>query len=204
MPLSSFTEHPVGEPLRARRLYWADACPVLKAKEGGAGVTVEDILVVPEGLPACWAASNAQSLEAQMWMGQGSGIVPASGDGDLTPPMALAVEARKQLGDRTARIIVLGVGYSFIDQFVTQRVPRFEADETLQSEPPPIGNVDLVINSAYRLLGKDEFIGAGPAMIQPIRIIDAGTMAAVKAGFGLLWPLLVLAIGVAVMVVRRR
>ncbi|KPK84082.1 MAG: hypothetical protein AMJ81_06560 [Phycisphaerae bacterium SM23_33] len=202
MPLSTFTKHPVGEPLRARRLYWADACPILKAKDSHPGVTVEDILVVPKGSATCWAASNAQQLERQMWLGEGSGIVPASAQGDLAPPLALAVEARKTIGERTARIIVLGVGYSFIDQFLTPRVPRFEADETMESDPPPTGNVDLIINSAYHLVGQGDFIGAGPAIVQPIRIIDPGMMAVVKIGFGLIWPLLVLVVGVIIMVVR--
>ena len=110
----------------------------------------------------------------------------------------------QQLTGSQRRAIVLGVGDIFQDRFLNQPVMRIEADGTLGADPPPTGNADLIVNCAYHLLDRGDLIGAGPAMVQPIRIIDASTMAAVKAGFGLLWPLLVLAIGVAIMVVRRR
>jgi len=205
LPLSSFTEdHPVGKPLRARRFYWLSACPITRATDGKADVRIEDILVVPREREDIWAAARPEQLWDRIVTGRGTGIVPGENSGDLRAPFALAVEASKADGDGQSRIIVLGVGLSYIDGFLNYRIPQLRGQETLSTEPPPTGDVDLVINSVYHLAGKDQFIGAGPAIIKPIGLIDEPTMRAVKATFGVVWPAMMLVIGGIVMLARKR
>jgi len=204
LPLSDFTDHPVGKPLKARQLYWLNACPVVKATESKAETTIEEILGVPEGLRGTWASANAAALARKLIGGRGSGIVPGSEAGDMTAPFAVAVEVTQAGAKPAGRIIVLGVGLSFIDPFLNERIPRLRGDATLATDPPPTGDMDLMVNSIYQLIGESEFIGAGPAPAPRIRHIGPGGMAAVKFGVGVLWPLVLLAAGAVVMTIRSR
>ncbi|KKL84781.1 hypothetical protein LCGC14_1961310 [marine sediment metagenome] len=204
MPLSTFTDHPVGKPLKARRLYWLNTCPVVKVKDSQAKTKIEDILAIPQGVRGIWAASNAMQLAAKVYTGRGRGIVPGSAEGDLTSPFSIVVQASKTAGEKTNSIIVLGVGLIYIDEVLNRPVPRLGAGETLATDPPPTGAVDLVINSVYHLIDKDEYIGAGPTLTPRIRHIPVGTMTVLKIVFGLVWPLALLGIGGIVMLARRR
>ncbi|MHC4715555.1 MAG: hypothetical protein ACYS5V_01170 [Planctomycetota bacterium] len=206
VPLSTFTDHPVGKPLRARRMHWLDPCPVVRAEDadGDLGVTVRDILAVPKGMDGMWAASNAIQLAMKAFGGRGAGLTPGDAPGDLLPPFAMGVEASKTVEGQQRRIIVLGVGRSYIDPFLTTRVPQIAADATVATDPPPTNDVDLVINSAYYLTGQDRFIGSGPSPTPRIQHIEPAAMAAIKVTFGLAWPLLIMAVGGVVMAVRKR
>lgn len=204
LPLSTFVEDsPIGKPLRARRFYWLSACPIAKVAPGRDDVTVDEILTLPADMDNMWAAADAEQLWQRIISGRGTGIVPNPDGGDMLPPLSLAVEARKTINEKEVRTIVLGVGLSYIDGFLTYRVPQLKG-ESLATESPPTGNVDLVVNSVYHLAGRGEFIGAGPAIVQPIKLIRRRTMTLVKIVFGLIWPALVVAAGGAVMLARRR
>jgi len=208
LPLSSFTDHPIGRPLQARRMHWYEVCPILAAAEPAAGAEIAPILVVPSHRRDMWFSNRAQALEEQVY--QAEGVYVAPGPDALLPwqrpaddPVPVAVKATRAFDDRDVSVVVLGVGMSYIDPFLNTRVPRLEGREILGSDPPSIGDVDLVINSVYHLTGRDEFIGAGPTVIQPIKI-GQGALSAVKIIFGIAWPAALLALGVVVMVFRRR
>ena len=228
MPLSCFTDHPVGKCLKARRLYWYNVCPIVRNPNSKAKVEIKEIMTVPAGTKGIWATAHPDELVQRMYLGESSGIVPSVDKGDKLPPLVLAAEAVKTIFSqeaagrdghksttqpaststaprpRKARIIVLGVGNSYIDGFITTRVPRLAGGETLISEPPPTCDIDLLVNSVLHLIGKDEYIGAGPTIIQPISEIAPYTMTKIKILFGLAWPALFFIIGLAVMFVRRR
>lgn len=205
LPLSTFSDtHPVGKPLRARRFYWLSACPVARAEGGKAKVNVEEILGVPEGTENIWATAKAEELWQRIITGRGTGIAPDPGGGDMLAPFALAAEAGKTVEGKNLRVIVLGVGLSYIDGFLTYRIPQIKGGQTLATEPPPTGNVDLVVNCVYHLLDKGDYIGAGPAVVQPIRLIRPATMTLVKIVFGFLWPALMIVAGGLVLLARKR
>ena len=139
-----------------------------------------------------------------MYMGQGSGIKPQADAGDLLPPFAVAVKAGKEINGKNANIVILGVSISFVDRFLNTRIPQLKSDETIGYEPPPVADVDLLINSIYHLAGRDEYIGAGPAIVEPIGQIASGTMLGVKILCGLAAPMLMFAVGIVVLIVRKR
>jgi len=204
LPLSNFTDYPIGEPLKARRMYWLNVCPVERTEEAVTGVTYEDILVVPESPSGTWATASAEDLIEQIAVHSGGSGVEPNPEDDLLAPFAVATYAHKQADGASARVVVLGIGASFMDGYVNQGIPRITASEVLaKPEPPPTGDIDLVINSVYHLAGQDRFIGAGPTIIQPIGLITRVTMIWIKA-FGLLWPVLVLGIGLIVTILRNR
>ena len=166
-------------------------------------VNHEDILVAPVSPPGTWASADPDMLAEKITEG-GRRIKPDPEAGDLLGPFAVAAYARKKVQDKTAQVVVLGVGISYIDFYLNNPVSRLGGDVLAEPEPPPTGDVDLVINSVYYLIGRNEFIGAGPANIQPIQLISPPAMTAIKICFGLLWPLVVLGAGGVVMIMRRR
>ena len=58
LQLNSFTDHPVGRPLRSRRMLILESCPVTKTGHVPDDVTLTPVLEVPEHLREVWAESN--------------------------------------------------------------------------------------------------------------------------------------------------
>jgi hypothetical protein len=201
MLLSSFTDHAIGKPLQARRMYWYNACPITAVSDSKTGAIIEDILTVHKDRSDMWATAQADTLERKIFTGQTDGIEPQADTGDMVPPFAVAVKAAREIDGKDANIVVLGMGISFADYFLNTRVLKPKSEET---EPPPVADVDLLINSVYHLSDKDEYIGAGPSIIEPIEQIASRTMLGVKIIFGLAWPILMFAVGIVVMIVRKR
>lgn len=202
MGISTFTDHPAGEPLKARRFYWLNACPILPVADSKAGATLVNVLVVPKHRSEIWATSKIDALIDRIRRRQP--LEPDTEAEDILPEFALAVEATKQVGEAKARIMAVSTGFSFIDGYLRSPVILLLEDRTIATEPPPAGNVDLLINSVYHLVNKGEYIGAGPATIEPIRLIGQRTMTAIKIIFGLVWPAAFFLVGGAVMLIRRR
>jgi hypothetical protein len=61
-----------------------------------------------------------------------------------------------------------------------------------------------VINSAYWLIGPEQYIAAGPARIKPVAMIEPNTMWVLRGAVVLGLPLLVLALGGLELLRRRR
>ncbi len=202
MPLSSFTDHVIGKPLQARRMYWYNACPITTVSDSKTGAIIKDILAIPGDRNEIWAISDIRAFFDKVREREPLEADPDNGD--LIPPFAVAVEANKQVGSKQARIVVLAAGESFTDHYLQNPVYNISEDGTMVPEPPPVADVDLLTNSIYHLSGKDEYIGAGPSIIEPIGQIASGTMLGVKIIFGLAWPALMFAVGIVVMIVRKR
>ena len=202
MGISTFTDHPAGEPLKARRFYWLNACPILPVADSKAGAKLENVLVVPKHRSEIWATSRIDALIDLVRRREP--LEPDTEAKDIVPEFALVVEATKQVGKTKARVMAVSTGFSFIDSYVRDPVILLLEDGTIATEPPPAGNVDLLINSVYHLVGKGEYIGAGPATVEPIRLIRQRTMTAIKIIFGLVWPAAFFLVGGVVMLIRRR
>jgi hypothetical protein len=204
MPLSSFTDNPIGKPLKARRMIWFNVCPI-ELVAASKAATVDDILIVPQGVTNVWASASADKLQEDLFTGKARGIAPDPNPpaNDLLAPMAVAVQAQKKIEGKDVSIVVLGMGMSFIDQYLSQGVPRIVGGKRIDTEDPPTADADVVVNSVYHLIGKDEYIGAGPTLVEPIDIAPPA-MVIVKAALGIMYPLVFLATGIAVMLMRRR
>ena len=200
MPLSTFTEHPVGKPLRARRFYWWNACPILKSAADTPVAEVEEILTIPAGEEGFWAAAKPQELFERVMRRLPLEPDP---DNDIMPAFPVVVEASRQIEGKQVRIIAIGVGDSYVDEYLSSPVPVLNPDRTIDFDPPPTGNVDLLINSVYHLADRGEFIGAGPAAVQRIRI-ERRTAGVMQIAFGVAWPAVIILVGAAVTVIRRR
>ena len=103
---------------------------------------------------------------------------------------------------KPARIVVLGMGPSFFDGYMNEGVPRLTG-KGFSFDPPPRADADLIVSSVYWLSGNKEYIAAGPAIVKPVNVsrwarIALGALCVI----GL--PLVVLAAGGGVMIMRRR
>jgi hypothetical protein len=200
MSFSSFSDHPIGEPLRARRFYWLNACPILRADPAGKEVAVADLLNVPKDAVGVWGAADYEQVVRNVERREP--LVPAAEEDDIAPPFALAVLGSRGEGEGAPRVLLSSMGDSFLDGYVTEPVYEVRPDGTIEAGMPPTGNIDLLVNAAYFLTGHAGYIGAGPAAVEPIKLISRPTMTGIQLGFGI-GVLAIFGLGVAVMVARR-
>jgi len=97
LPLSTFTDHAIGKPLRGQRMLWSNATAPLVRLKGAAlpaGVTSEPLLRVPEYRKDIWAVDRFSRLISQIEENQGGLVKPS--DKDMKPPFDLAVVAERK------------------------------------------------------------------------------------------------------------
>jgi len=202
MPLNHFTDHPIGAPLKARRLLMAEVCPVTKAETVPEGVKVSPVLEVPASAQDIWADPDIGRIIRPLREGLRDTSF-TKGERAMNSPFPVIVTSENE--KTNGKIVVMGMGFSFIDAFLSRPIPRLEAKKTvtLTTDPPPTENVDLALNSLYWLAGKPSMIAAGPApipLVGPIEPGDQGSIWAISVG----WAFAVLILGGVVMFVRRK
>ena len=90
-----------------------------------------------------------------------------------------------------------------MDAYLERRVEARSDRGTISLTDRPTMNADLVVNSAYWLIGLEDRIAAGPAQVKPVNIqAYSRTLLLVVFAIGL--PLVVLVAGGCVMLVRSR
>jgi hypothetical protein len=158
-------------------------------------VSIQPILGVPPD-DDYWGENDVPRLVSRVL--QGEAYVTKDADDRPSPfPVMVAAE-----NDKDTKIIVAGIGASLLDGYLNERVPRIEEGAIL-FDPPPTANADLLINAVLWLAGKPELIGAGPAIVPPIRPIEPG----VRSGLWVVvmgWSVLALIVGGVMMFIRRR
>jgi hypothetical protein len=226
MPLNLFTDHPIGKPLGGQKMLWASPCPVKIEQDVPGDVSARPLLCIPPGWGNfTWATPRVTELIRQTQHGPVTHIEAHYGLGNQSdipipqesPGLPLAVAATRRggqasgeaTGDETkqvmpVRMVVLGVGASMTNAALTTGPVRFDDKGSLRMEDPPRANADLVINSLYWVIGRDDFIASGPAQGKPIRTMTEGTRSALWITCVLVLPAVVCAAGGLVMVLRRR
>lgn len=217
MPLSLFSDHPIGEPLTGQRMLWLFCCPIEIESALPDRVSVEPLLAIPAAWSdSTWATSRVRELIDQANRGL---IRPDYPQGDLPIPrddvgMPLAVAAtRLALPDTSGgeqatapkdpvRIVVLGVGMSLVDGYIN--VPPPGDDRSRSQADPPRANADLVINSVYWVVGRDDLIAAGPPRPKPIRAMTIASRTVLQLLCVVVLPAAIIALGGLVMIIRRR
>lgn len=219
MSLSTFTEHPIGKPLRNRRMLMTEVVPVLRAEVVPEGVTIEPVLEVPANANDYWAERDVARIIRALQTGESDSTF-LKGDNVLDPPFSVIVAATKRdadaaetrpagveaqdAADDVSRIVVFGAGSALEDRYLTRRVMRFEGrQQRLVTDPPPMENIDLFINAVYWLADRPDLIASGPAEVRIVEHMDPSTRRSL--GFVTLgWAAAVLMAGVVVFFVRRK
>jgi len=212
LPLSNFSDHPIGKSLQAQRLLWQalGTCPVQEAGIVPEGVGIEPLLTIGYEQRGIFATARIRELAQEFYAGQAGVIRPdfsAEPQNDLRPPLDLAVAASrvedKATGRKPSRVVVLTVGISLMDAYLERRVEARSSRGTISLTDRPTMNTDLVVNSAYWLIGLEDRIAAGPAQVKPVNI-QSHTRTLLLVVFAIGLPLVVLVAGGCVMLVRSR
>jgi hypothetical protein len=211
LPLNNFAANPpVGLPLRSQRVLWQQLCPIENIPLAKIGdktartVTYLPLLTVPEARNV-WGMTreNVEAAGAKLLLTGKSGedfISPNYDSGDTRSPMDVAVAATCPKSDTVQdnRIIVAAMGVSLSDMHLMRRVEEKDG----KFSDPPKANADFVSNAVYWLIGRQQYIGSGPAQIRPVEI-SAAQMRVVWPIVIVVLPLLVLGAGGLVMLMRR-
>jgi len=214
LPLSAFSDHPIGKPLQAQRVLWANLCPIDRKKDARGdpaepppGVTIESLLAIPSHWKSTWATRRIQELLRQFQSVEGSYIWPDYAAGDMPAGFDVAVAATRAEDEERkitpARIVVLGVGSSLMDGYLDREVAVRDTKGTISLSDPPRANADLVVNSAYWLIGRENLIASGPVQATMKEIPPGMKVLLVVIYCGVL-PALVVGVGSLVMLKRRR
>ncbi|HPD30982.1 MAG TPA: hypothetical protein PLL20_13370 [Phycisphaerae bacterium] len=212
MQLSSFSDQPIGAPLKARRMLMNDVCPVTKVKgqEPPADVSVSTILEVPAVLNYIWAFSDKgiQMISKALSTGENRSQFRDDPDSIWKPPFSVALAIEKSFGENEpkSRVVVLGTGASLTDWHLTRRVPRFLGEgkrARFQTDPPPTENADLFVNAVLWLCNQEEMIASGPSQIPLVPVLKAGTQTKVLT-VTMVWAAIVFVAGIVVMLVRSK
>ena len=184
---------------------WTGLCPVSPGDKPPEGVTVSPVLAVPAEWRGTWATHRIRELLRQFASGQDSQVSPDFQAGDLAAPFDVALTGSRKGDDQraAARVVVLGVSAGLTDGYLNQRVMVQDRRGTLRLTDAPSSNADLVVNSAYWLVGREQLIAAGPAKVQPVAMIPPRTLSVLWAVVVLGLPSFVVAGGALVMLARR-
>jgi len=202
MPLNHFTDHPIGKPLKARRLLMAEVSPVVATDSLPEGVTVSPVLEVPASIQDVWADSDLSRILDALRQGQRDSSFTKS---EAAMENGFSVIVASENEKTNSKVVVMGMGISFIDAYVARPVPRLEARKavTLSTDPPPTENLDLALNTMYWLADQPNMIAAGPAPTPQVGpITSAGQRSAWLISTG--WAFAILILGLVVMFVRRK
>ena len=93
---------------------------------------------------------------------------------------------------------------SLVDDYITPPGMEFGPDGTAQPTDPPRDNADIVTNSVYWLIGREQMIAAGPQESQPIEQFSDTTALIVRIICIVVLPMLVLLAGGVMWTVRRK
>ncbi len=201
MQLNSFTEHPIGYPLRARRMLIKDACPVSIAGELPQHVKVDPVLEAPRGSTDVWAEQDIERIFVALQSGSRDGSFTRS-DEAWEPPFPVVVAGENS--ETKSKIVVMGGGLSLRDDYLQQRVVRFgEKGTRLMTDPPPTENVDLFANALYWLADRPDLIAAGPAEVPVVGPIEPGSRNFLWV-MNFAWAVAALAVGGIMWFVRRK
>ncbi|MFH1747042.1 MAG: Gldg family protein [Planctomycetota bacterium] len=193
------TEHPISKPLQSEPggFYLVSPVTVLGDEDRPAGVTVE---VIAEVRPTedVWAITDVMRLNDELRQNQG--VRP--GPEDVAAPFPIAVTATNEAGHK---IVVFG-STEFAADMVTQAIGIVQRGNARVLEQFYPANTDLFINSMHWLSGEKERVSLGPRRgdVPRLRDLDAKWAARLPWFLVGIWPAVVLVLGVAVWLVRRR
>jgi len=165
-------------------------------------VKVSPVLEVPASIQDVWADSDLSRILDALRQGQRDSSFTKS---EAAMENGFSVIVASENEKTNSKVVVMGMGISFIDAYVARPVPRLEARKavTLSTDPPPTENLDLALNTMYWLADQPNMIAAGPAPTPQVGpITSAGQRSAWLISTG--WAFAILILGLVVMFVRRK
>jgi ABC-type transporter Mla subunit MlaD len=202
MPIVGFTQNVIGAPMMGTRFLANDSCVLSVAKDPPKGVSIDEILVVPDREYYIGAAMvDLISIIDQVQDQSANGTVTLRSP--MRGPFELMLAARRKVDDKEkGKIVVMGFGGSLRDEYLQQ--PVWAGGSRLRLDPPPTENADLVLNALYWLAGKEQWISRGPVPVPRVLPIEPMQARVLRLFVWGVWPALVFAPGIVLWYLRRR
>lgn len=203
MQLSFFTGQPIGDPLKNRRVLMFNVCPVVRTEgDPPQDVKIETVLEVPEGAREFYAEPDVMRIMMAFDRAKPEGTFTMSEKAEV-PPFPVILAAENTAGK--SRIVTMGSGFSFRDDFLGSPVMRIEGKNgALVPGPAPTEEIDLFMNSVYWLSGRENLIGSGPADVPLVGPIRPEAKDRLFWFLALPWAVVMLLTGGVVWMVRRK
>ena len=199
--LNEFGDHPITNPLRTLDAAMVPMVPVKKAATVPAGVTVTEIIPIPQN-PKAWGETDPSSVQPPP--GSRRPPPPPKFDpaADVPQPLFVGAVAEKQ---GKGRLVVIGA-----QNFASNTLVNYPDQRMMQKAKMAVarfpGNGELVTNSIFWLAKNEKMIALSPSAMDAARIepIAPAKLGFLKIGVVLVaLPLMAVAAGVAVWMNRR-
>ncbi len=221
LPVTGWTEQPIGRPMAGTRFFVLDASPIETAPEAPGGVSQETILKIPrrerfistgiEEIVTIIDTIRDPNSDGRVEFagpprtGPFDLMVAATRDGKPAKPEGEAMEAgptSQEAADVNSRIVVMAFGRGLVDEYLTQQV--VVSFNPIRFEPPPTESLDLFVNALYWLNDQASYIGRGPVPVPRVYAVVGGELTTIRWFVWGIWPVLVFVPGVFLWYVRRR
>jgi len=205
MPVSGFTDHAIGKPLRGMRLLVNDCAPIEILEDQKPDNVMHDTVLKLPQIENYIAAEMMELMEIiDVIRSPDSGgvitIDPLPASGAL--PVFVTATRENSEGNTNGKIAVCGFGASLNDSYVDQ--PVISSSEVIRMDPPPAENIDWLLNTMFWLQGQTHWIARGPSPTPRVLPIDPQERTFMRAFVWGIWPALVFAPGIALWYIRRR
>ena len=208
-PSAAGPVHPIVSRLQGVKCLLAAPAVIARAAKLPQGVTVWPLIQTPRR-DDCWA-----ERDLEQWGRKGTGSFDAAADVASPYDVAVAVdvepvppEAPKEQSGATprrasSRLVVFADDYFIADQLLRSGLQLTGQGLALVDNP---GNAELVLNSLLWLAHEEDRISVGPKAQQARRIgdIDPNTYLGLKIAVWGVLPVLIVALGIVVYIVRKQ
>ena len=213
MPIIGYADHPITSPMQGTRSLADAPAPIvfvdsdakddaITSKPASSDVTRISLLEIPKREEYIGAdIDSIIQIVNKINSGRSDGVVSLGRPLDHGPYKMMVVCEKSFEDDKTARIIVAGLGQCFVDPFLQNRT--LASANPVRFESPPTENLDLLLNSVYWLNDTPELIGRGPVPVPRIEQVPTEGRRFIRAFFLGIWPAVILAPGLFLWFMRR-
>jgi len=193
--VTRYADHEIAKPLGALPAMLLTASPLEIRKELPDGLTAKPLVLLPAGADYWADTAVIEAMNRQATFDAGE---------DIRGPVPLAVASEKTLADgQTQKVVLFGDGDIARDGVAFYRSPVVNRGRLEMQYQFP-GNAELFVNACLWVSGSEHLIAVSPEAMEARRIGDLGGWRLPLQIFIIVGlPVLVLAAGVLVYVVRR-
>ena len=193
--ITAYANHEITRPVGALPSMVFGGAPLVTQDKAPEGVTVRPLVEMPGGADY-WADTVA--FEAMQRRATFDGAE------DLRGPLPLAVAATRKVGDQDQKVVLFGDS-DFAKDFVAFNREAVMYRDHIEMQDRFPGNAEVFVNACLWVSGGEQLIAVSPEALEARRIGDLGAwQLPIQIFLVVGLPVLVLAAGILVYVVRRK
>ncbi|MBK8269333.1 MAG: hypothetical protein IPK83_13915 [Planctomycetes bacterium] len=187
MPLTGFTDQPIGKPMIGTRFLVTDCAQVVRKGDEKRNIKVESVVSIPKREE--YIAVNIDDLIEiinRINDKRSGGVVQMEKPTTKGPFDVMMTATRTpEDGKPKSRIAVMGFGASIKDSYV--KSPILADTNRARFDEAPAESLDLVVNSLYWLNDTEGYIGRGPVPVPRVRGLSDSELLWTKSLVWLIW-----------------